>query len=309
MLNIVEIINKKSQGIALSKEEILFFVKTFISGETKDYQASALLMAIKLNGMNEEEVFALTEAYINSGKVFETSEGKYFDKHSTGGVGDKVSIALLPLLGAMGMNSIKLSGRGLGFTGGTIDKLESIKGFKTEISIEETKNIVDQVGIALINTTEDIVPADKVIYGLRDVTGTVDSIPLIAASIMSKKIASGSEYILIDMKTGSGAFMASNEDALELGKLMQKIGQHFNRKVFIALTSMNQPLGKAIGNGNEIKEAIKIINNQGPKDATELITILASEIYSVAFGVTMDEAKAKVHEVMTNGSANELFEK
>jgi pyrimidine-nucleoside phosphorylase len=251
----------------------------------------------------------LTKAYLSSSYVFEPKEDIFFDKHSTGGVGDKVSIALLPLLGSLGMKSLKFSGRGLGFTGGTLDKLEALKGFKVELSKEEINSIIDKTGIAILSTTDDIVPADKKIYALRDVTCTVGSLPLIAASIMSKKIVSGSKYILIDLKVGTGAFMETLEEATELGRLMKLVGEAFDKKVFIAFTTMNQPLGRMIGNGNEIIEVKEILSGKGPEDAHNLIVKLASEIYSSLNKITLKEAEKKVLNAMNDGSAlNKLEE-
>jgi pyrimidine-nucleoside phosphorylase len=264
-------------------------------------------MAVKINGMSDREIFDYTQALLDSGNIYDLDDNMTFDKHSTGGVGDKVSLALVPILGAMGMKTVKITGRGLGFTGGTADKLESIPGFRIEQTIAETVKQFNNSGMAIVNTTEDLVPADKKIYSLRDVTGTVDSIPLIAASIMSKKIASGSKFIFIDMKFGSGAFMKTLEEAKELAQKMKAIGEYFDRKVFVAFTSMNQPLGYTIGNAIEVLEAVEIINGDGAEDAHELIVKIAAEIFSVANDVTYEEAVIKVETVMHDGSANDAF--
>lgn len=309
-MNIVEIIDKKSENKSLSKEEIDFFIKGFTEGTIPDYQISSLLMAIKINGMNDNEIFAYTESMIESGDTYNIKGDDLFDKHSTGGVGDKVSIALLPILGSMGLRTLKMSGRGLGFTGGTIDKLESIPGFKVKLSKKEAFDIVNnKSGLALTDSSNSIVPADKKIYALRDVTGTVDSIPLIAGSIMSKKIASGTKYIFIDLKVGLGAFMPTIEQATKLGNVMQKIGKHFRREVFIGMTSMNQPLGKFIGNSLEIAEAIEIIKGNGVEDAHELIVKIASEIHSKIYNIKIEKSIELVKKVMIDGSALKMFSK
>ncbi len=267
-MTIVEIINKKKNKKALTKREIDFFIKGYCDESIKDYQASALLMAIKLNGMNEKETYYLTKAIINSGKTLDLSKinGITIDKHSTGGVGDKTSLVLVPLLASLGFKVAKMSGRGLGHTGGTIDKLDSITGFKTELSEQEFLKQVNDIGCAIISQSKEIALADKKLYALRDVTGTVDSLPLIVSSIMSKKIALGNDIICLDVKVGNGAFFKTKKDALEASKLMIKIGKMCNVKVKAIITSMEEPLGNNIGNILEVKEAIDTLSGNGPKD-------------------------------------------
>lgn len=267
-MTIVEIINKKKNKKVLTKKEIDFFVNGYCNETIKDYQASALLMAIRLNGMNEKETYYLTNAIINSGKKFDLSsiEGIKVDKHSTGGVGDKTSLVLVPLLASLGLKVAKMSGRGLGHTGGTIDKLDSINGFKTELSEEEFTKQVNSIGCSIISQSKDIALADKKLYALRDVTGTVDSLPLIVSSIMSKKIALGSDIICLDVKVGNGAFFKTKKEALKASKLMIKIGKMFNVKVRAIITSMDEPLGNNIGNILEVEEAVNTLLGNGPKD-------------------------------------------
>lgn len=271
-MNIIEILEKKKNKEKLSKEEIEYFVEGFTKGEVKDYQASALLMAIVINGMDNEETTNLTIAMLNSGDKVDLSsiKGIKSDKHSTGGVGDKVSLVLAPLLASAGAIVSKMSGRGLGHTGGTIDKLEAIPGFRTEIDMQEFIDIVNKDGIAIIGQTGNLVPADKKLYALRDVTATVQSIPLIASSIMSKKLASGADTILLDVKVGKGAFMKTLDQAKELSTTMVEIGKSLNRDVKAVITDMNQPLGYAIGNSLEIKEVIETLHGNGPMDLNVL---------------------------------------
>ncbi len=267
-MTIVEIINKKKTKKELTKKEIDFFVKGYCDGSIKDYQASSLLMAIRLNGMSEKETFNLTKAIINSGKMFDLSqiEGIKVDKHSTGGVGDKTSLVLVPLLASLGFKVAKMSGKGLGHTGGTIDKLDSITGFQTEVEEKDFVKQVNEVGCAIISQSSEIALADKKLYALRDVTGTVDSLPLIASSIMSKKIALGSDVICLDVKVGNGAFFKTKKEALKASKLMIKIGESCGVKVRAIITSMDEPLGYNIGNKLEVQESIDTLLGKGPKD-------------------------------------------
>ncbi len=267
-----DIIEHKRDGLALTEEEIHFFIQNYVNNKIPDYQASALLMAIYLKGMTSYETAILTKEMRDSGEVWDLSDipGLKVDKHSTGGVGDKVSLVLGPMVASCGAKLAKMSGRGLGHTGGTLDKLESIPGFDIYETYEEFKEQVKNVGMAIIGQDENLDPADKKIYALRDVTATVSSIPLIASSIMSKKLASGSDCILLDVKYGSGAFMKTKEDAKKLGDLMEQIGEHLNKDVRYEITSMEEPLGYAVGNNLEIKEVIETLNNRGPKDLTLL---------------------------------------
>ena len=271
-MDMLSIIEKKKTGKELTKGEIDFWIENYCTDVIPDYQASALLMAIRLMGMNKRETFDLTEAMMNSGKRLDLSaiSGVKCDKHSTGGVGDKTSMALCPMVASLGIKVAKMSGRGLGFTGGTLDKLESIPGMSITLEPEQFIDTVNRVGMSIIGQSAEIDLADKKLYALRDVTGTVDSMPLIASSIMSKKLASGCDCILLDVKYGSGAFMHSKEDAETLAKLMVEIGAHFGRDVRAEITSMNQPLGLAIGNILEVKEAIDTLHGNGPRDFTEL---------------------------------------
>ena len=308
-MNIIEIVDKKRENINLTKEELQYVVDNFLNGEIKDYQMSSLLMAICINGMSEEEIISLTEIMINSGDVIDLSniDGIKVDKHSTGGVGDKTTIALVPLVAACGVKVAKMSGRGLGYTGGTIDKLESIPGFKTNLTHDDFIKQVNEIGVAIVSQTGNLVPADKKIYALRDVTGTTNSIPLIASSIMSKKIASGADKIVIDVKVGEGALVKNIEDARELSNLMVKIGKHFNKEVLCVLTNMNQQLGYAIGNGLEVLECIDFLNGKGPKDLSSLVFFLAVSMVSIGKNITIDEAKKLVNEKLENGEALNKF--
>lgn len=305
----LDIINKKRLGYELTNEEIDYFVKEYTAGNIKDYQASALLMAICINGMTEEETINLTECFIKSGDLIDTSgiSGIVVDKHSTGGVGDKTTLVLAPLLASLGYKVLKMSGRGLGFTGGTIDKLEAIEGYNVELPFDQTIDQVNKIGLTVISQTKNLVPADKKIYALRDVTSTVSSIPLIASSIMSKKIASGANTIVIDVKVGDGALLKTLDDARKLSNLMIKIGKKYNKKIICVLTNMNAPLGFSIGNSNEVLEAIDTLNGNGPEDLLELVRVLACEIVLANENITLEEAYNKIDEKLNNGEAYSKF--
>lgn len=302
-----DIIEKKRDKKVLNKEEINFFVENYTNGTIPDYQASALLMAIYLNGMNNEELINLTIAMANSGEIIDLSniQGTTVDKHSTGGVGDKTTLIVAPIVAALGCKVAKMSGKGLGFTGGTADKLESIEGYQINIEREKFINQVNNIGISLISQSGNLTPADKKIYALRDVTATVGSIPLIASSIMSKKIAAGSECIVLDVKMGSGAFMKNLEDAKLLAKTMVDIGKLANRKTLAMITNMDIPLGKAIGNILEVKESIDILKGNGPQDLTNICIDLAAYMYMLCSGKSIEDSKYEVEEVIKNGRALE----
>ncbi len=297
------IIKKKRAGEKLNREEIYFFVKNFTDGKIQDYQASALLMAICVNGMDEEETKNLTFAMIESGKVFDFSNINIplADKHSTGGVGDKTTFIVTPLFAAMGGAAIKMSGRGLGHTGGTADKIESIPGIKISLSEKEIINQIEKIGACMITQSENIALADKKIYALRDATETVDSIPLIASSIMSKKIACGSDVIVLDVKFGNGAFMKTKEQAEKLAKVMINIGKSANKKVSAILSDMNEPLGNNVGNSLEIIEALNVLKNKGDKRLEELSVNLAAKMYSLSFNEDFENsvslAQSKLHDL------------
>ncbi|PQP79620.1 thymidine phosphorylase [Spiroplasma sp. ChiS] len=272
-MNILELIDKKKNGQELSREEINFIVKGYTTGIITDYQMSAFLMAIYFQSMSVTEISFLTEAMVNSGEVYDLTgiPGFKVDKHSSGGVGDKVSLIYAPLVAAFGLKVAKMSGRGLGQTGGTIDKLESIPGFKVELSFHEFKDVINKTNLSIMAQSDNLVPADKKIYALRDVTATVDSLPLVAASIMCKKIATGSDGIVLDVKCGNGAFMKTISDARKLAQIMVELGIKFNKKIAAEITNMTQPLGRTIGNAIEIYEALQTLQGKGPDDLTYIV--------------------------------------
>lgn len=309
-MRIYDIIQKKRDGYELSKDEINYFVEGYTKGDIPDYQISALLMAIYLQKMNSDEIIELTNAMVESGDKVDLSsiKGIKVDKHSTGGVGDKTTLVLGPMVAACGLPVVKMSGRGLGHTGGTLDKLDAIKGFNTVISKENFIDIVNEINICISGQTANIAPADKKFYALRDVTATVDSLPLIASSIMSKKLALDSDAVVLDIKLGSGAFMKKLEHSIELGENMVNIGEGVGRQTVAIITNMDEPLGYAIGNSLEVKEAIDTLKNKGPKDLTDLCLELGS--YMLVLGKVcenLEQAKLKLIEVIENGKAFEKF--
>ena len=311
-MRFVDIIEKKKNKEELTDDEIKFWIDGVTDESIPDYQTSALLMAIVLNGMTDHETAKLAECMMNSGDVIDLSDinGIKADKHSTGGVGDKTSLALGPIISACGLKLAKMSGRGLGHTGGTLDKLESIEGFNVFLKEEDFKKQVNEIGFAIIGQTGELVPADKKLYALRDVTATVDSIPLIASSIMSKKLASGSDTILLDVKYGEGAFMHTIEDAKKLANAMINIGKKLGKDTKAMITDMNQPLGNTIGNALEVKEAIETVKGNGPKDFTELV-LTAGEIMLVQGKIAKNknEARAMLEDAINSGKAFEKLKK
>lgn len=305
-MRMYDLIMKKRNGGTLTEEEIHFMIDGYTRGNIPDYQMAAMMMAVYFVGMNEEETLHLTMAMAESGEMLDLSaiNGIKVDKHSTGGVGDKTSLALTPMVAACGVKIAKMSGRGLGHTGGTIDKLESFEGFSTEISTQQFIHNVNQWGIAIMGQTKDIAPADKLLYALRDVTATVDNMSLIASSIMSKKLASGADVIVLDVKTGSGAFMKKEEDAFALAKEMVAIGKNAGRKTMAVISDMDQPLGNAVGNALEVKEAIATLRGEGPEDFVRVCMTLGScMLVQSGIAEEMEKAKEMLEKVIEDGSA------
>lgn len=310
-MRIYDIIAKKRDRFELTDDEIAFFVKGCTDKSIADYQTTALLMAIYLNGMTDREMITLTNEMAHSGELLDLSaiDGITADKHSTGGVGDKTTLIVAPIVASCGVRIAKLSGRGLGHTGGTVDKLESIDGFRVSLTPEEFIRQVNDIGICVTGQTGNLAPADKIIYGLRDATATVGSIPLIASSIMSKKLAAGAECIVLDVKVGSGAFMKTLDEAKELSQKMIDIGKANGRKMAAVLSDMDTPLGKNIGNTLEVMEAVDVLKNGLQSDLTEVCVVLASNILALAKAVSIEEAKKQVRQVLSDGSAYEMFKK
>ena len=308
-MRVYDLILKKKRGSALSDAEISEFVFAYSKGEIPDYQVSALLMAICFQGMNESETATLTDAISKSGDTVDLSEfgSLSVDKHSTGGVGDKTTLIVSPLAASLGCKVAKMSGRGLGHTGGTIDKLESLPGYRTALSAEDFFETVRKCGIAVVGQTGNLAPADKKLYALRDVTATIDCIPLIASSVMGKKLAAGASSIVLDVKCGKGAFMKTPEESEELAKAMVRIGNSSGRKTSALITNMNIPLGYAIGNSLEIIEAIATLKGEGPVDLSELCIALAAEMASLALGIDFDEAKCRAENALSTGIAFKKF--
>ena len=308
-MRMYDIIQKKRDGGTLTDAEIRAFVGGYVSGEIPDYQAAALCMAIYFRGMTAEETTELTLAIRDSGEVLDFSgiEGIRADKHSTGGVGDKTSLVVVPIVASLGIKAAKMSGRGLGHTGGTVDKLEAIEGFRTSLPIKEFERIVNEVGCAIVGQSADLAPADKMLYALRDVTATVDSMPLIASSIMGKKLAADDDCIVLDVKTGSGAFMKTLEDSRALAELMVDIGKRAGKKITALITDMDIPLGRNIGNTLEVVEAIEILNGNGPEDLKEVCIALAANILFLADKGSLTECEKMAQRAISDGSALATF--
>lgn len=306
-MNVYEIIDKKKRGLELNQTEIEYLINGYVNNEIHDYQISAWLMAVYFQGMTDRELLALTNCMTKSGEIVDLSSimGVKVDKHSTGGVGDKVTLVVAPIVAACGGKVAKMSGRGLGFTGGTIDKLEAIPGLKTALAEEDFFNMVNEIGLAVMGQSADIAPADKKLYALRDVTATVDSIPLIASSIMSKKLAAGSDKIVLDVTVGSGAFMKDKENAVQLAEKMVAIGNGAGKKTVAILTNMDVPLGKMVGNNLEVVEAIETLKGRGPEDLIAVVVEIASTMLYLAQIGTKEECMKKVKRVIADGSALE----
>lgn len=308
-MRMYDLIQKKRDGKPLSKEEIQWFIDGYVKGEIPDYQVAALCMAIYFQGMNLEETTALTFAVRDSGDRLDFSDikGLRVDKHSTGGVGDKTSLVVTPIVASLGVKVAKMSGRGLGHTGGTIDKLEAIPGFKTDLPIEEFKEIVNKIGIAIVGQSAELAPADKLLYALRDVTATVDSLPLIVSSIMGKKLAADDDCIVLDVKTGSGSFMKTTEKSRELAEWMVEIGKRAGKRMRALITDMDRPLGYAVGNSLEVVEAIHTLQGNGPADLTELCIALSAHILALAEKGSYAECEAMAKGAIADGSALQMF--
>ena len=306
-MNVYEIIDKKKRGLELNQTEIEYLINGYVNNEIPDYQISAWLMAVYFQGMTDRELLALTNCMTKFGEIVDLSSimGVKVDKHSTGGVGDKVTLVVAPIVAACGGKVAKMSGRGLGFTGGTIDKLEAIPGLKTALAEEDFFNMVNEIGLAVMGQSADIAPADKKLYALRDVTATVDSIPLIASSIMSKKLAAGSDKIVLDVTVGSGAFMKDKENAVQLAEKMVAIGNGAGKKTVAILTNMDVPLGKMVGNNLEVVEAIETLKGRGPEDLIAVVVEIASTMLYLAQIGTKEECMKKVKRVIADGSALE----
>ena len=308
-MRMFDIIRKKRDGLELSEKEIQWFIDGYVKGDIPDYQASALCMAIYFRGMNVEETRALTFAIRDSGDKlkFNNINGLRVDKHSTGGVGDKTSLVVTPIVATLGVKVAKMSGRGLGHTGGTVDKLEAIPGFKTDLPTEEFEEIVNRVGIAIVGQNATLAPADKLLYALRDVTATVDSLPLIVSSIMSKKLAADDDCVVLDVKTGSGSFMKTKEESRELAEWMVAIGKAAGKRMRALITDMDRPLGFAIGNSLEVVEAIETLKGNGPEDLTELSVALASHMLVISDRGSYEECENNVRRVIKSGEALMTF--
>lgn len=306
---IVDIIDKKRLGLELTANELKEIFNGYLEGVVADYQMSSLLMAICINGMSEREIFDLTKIFIDSGEIldFKEIDGTIVDKHSTGGIGDKTTMVIVPIVSSLGIPVVKMSGRGLGYTGGTIDKLEAIPGFRTNLSDEEILDSVKKVGAVITSQTKNVASLDKKVYALRDVTATVSSIPLIAVSIMSKKIASGADKIMLDVKYGNGALIKDYDGALELAKLMQKIGEFYDREVRYILSDMNTPLGCNIGNSLEVIEAIDVLKNNSDGNLKEACIELASNMVSMGKSISLEDAKVEVKDAIESGKAYNKF--
>lgn len=308
-MRMYDLIDRKKRGGTLSKDEICEMIRLYTAGEIPDYQMSAFLMATWCNGMSDEETFALTSAMTHSGEVVDLSQfgDKSVDKHSTGGVGDKTTLIVAPIVASVGGVVAKMSGRGLGHTGGTVDKLESFPGFKTSLSAEEFASQASRIGLTVIGQSKDLAPADKKLYALRDVTATVDCVPLIASSIMSKKLAAGTHSIVLDVKCGSGAFMRTPEDAARLAETMVKIGRAHGRNTAALITDMDVPLGRAVGNALEVREAIEVLSGGGPSDLRTVCLALASLMIELSLGMDKKSAEDAAEEALKSGAAYAKF--
>jgi pyrimidine-nucleoside phosphorylase len=308
-----DLIERKRNGEELSDDEIAALIQGYMSGGVPDYQMAAWCMAVYFRGLSGRETYALTDAFIHSGETLDLGAAlgrRVVDKHSTGGVGDKTTLAVGPIVAACGVPFGKMSGRGLGHTGGTLDKLESIPGFRVELSTEDFVAQVRDIGLAIVGTSTDLVPADKNLYGLRDVTATVDIVPLIASSIMSKKIAAGAHAVVLDVKIGDGAFMKTIEDARILAEQMVDLGRRADRDVVCLLTDMDQPLGHAVGNALEVKEAVATIRGRGPEDFTELVLAACSQLLALSdLGIDLEEGRRRALRAMADGSAFQAYER